>query len=77
MVRTVEKAGQKINLIIILCIVVITNMLMAIKIYASTTVVPSDNQYLELRATTITEVEGQGKQVIMELWGHDIEFKRI
>lgn len=76
MVQTVEKAGQKINLII-LCIVVITNMLMAINIYASTTIVPGDNQYLELKATTITEVEGQGKQVIMELWGYDIEFKRI
>ena len=76
MMRTVEKTGQKINLII-LCIVVITSMLMAINSYASTAIVPSDNQYLELRATTITDVEGQGKQVVMELWGHDIDFKRI
>ena len=52
-------------------------MLMAINSYASTAIVPSDNQYLELRATTITDVEGQGKQVVMELWGHDIDFKRI
>ena len=76
MVRAVEKTGQKINLII-LCIVVITNMLMIIKSYASTAIVPSDNQYLELRANTITEIEGQGKQVVMELWGNDIDFKRI
>jgi hypothetical protein len=44
----------------------------------STNVVePLDNQYLEMRAVTITNVEGQNKQVIFELWGNNIEFKRI
>ncbi len=37
----------------------------------------SEQQYFELNATTINDVEGQNKQVIMELWGYDVEFKRI
>ena len=39
--------------------------------------VPEDNQYFELRAVEVKAVEGQNKQVIMELWGNNIEFKRI
>ena len=41
------------------------------------TIEPSENQYFELRATQIKQVAGQNKQVIFELWGNDIEFKRI
>ncbi len=44
---------------------------------ASTIIEPGENQYLELKATSIKDVEGQNKQVIMELWGYDIDFKRI
>lgn len=36
---------------------------------------PSSDQYFELRGTTITEVTGQNKQLIMELWGYNIDFK--
>lgn len=38
---------------------------------------PTDNQFLELRAVTVKDVAGQNKQVMMELWGNNIEFKRI
>lgn len=38
---------------------------------------PTEDQYFELRAVEIKEIEGQNKQVIMELWGNNIEFKRI
>lgn len=44
---------------------------------ASIEIMPEDNQYLELKATTIIEREDNSKQVIMELWGHEIDFKRI
>lgn len=40
-------------------------------------VIPTDEQYLELRAVSVTDVPGQNKQVIMELWGNNVEFKRI
>ena len=39
-------------------------------------VTPAENQYLELRAVSVKEIEGQNKQVIMELWGNNVEFKR-
>lgn len=41
----------------------------------SISVTPTENQYLELRATTINTMDNQDKQIIFELWGHDIEFK--
>lgn len=41
------------------------------------TLTPSDEQYFELKAVEIKDVDGQEKQVIMELWGHNLEFKRI
>ena len=43
----------------------------------TTYVTPEDNQYFELRATEVKDVDGQNQQVIMELWGNNIEFKRI
>ncbi len=49
------------------------------KVQAATTqeIEPNKNQYFKMRATDINEIKGQGKQVIMELWGYDIDFKRI
>lgn len=37
--------------------------------------VPTDDQYFELRAVEVKEVAGQNKQVIMELWGNNLEAK--
>ncbi|MCI8518753.1 MAG: hypothetical protein HFJ51_01090 [Clostridia bacterium] len=34
-------------------------------------------EHFELRAVDIKETEGGNRQLIMELWGNDIEFKRI
>lgn len=65
-----------INLILVITVLLFAVIPTNISI-ASTEVTPTDNQYLELRATTIKEVEGQNKQVIMELWGHEINFKRF
>ena len=42
-----------------------------------TCLTPDANQYFELRAVEVKEVENQNKQLIMELWGNNIEFKRI
>ena len=40
-------------------------------------ITPEENQYLELRAVEVKEVAGQNKQVMMELWGNNLDFKRI
>ena len=39
--------------------------------------VPTDTQFLEMRATTISEMADGTKQLIMEFWGHDLIFQRI
>ena len=41
------------------------------------TITPTENQYLEMRATEIKEVEGKNRQVTFELWGYDVEFKGV
>lgn len=64
------------NFIIIATIIVLFFINCAI-VEAATIIEPADNQYFELKATTITDVAGQNKQVIMELWGYEIDFKRI
>lgn len=39
--------------------------------------VPTDDQYLELKVVQVKDVTGQNKQVVMQLWGHNLEFRRI
>lgn len=76
-----QNKNAKHNLIktIFVCIMVI--VLSATIVMATETddtcLVPADNQYFELRAVQVKDVEGQNKQLIMELWGNNIEFKRI
>ena len=74
-----KKSSLIFNKIIALCILIV--FALATAILASDTgmniIEPEDNQYFELRAVKIKDVEGQNKQVIMELWGNNIEFKRI
>ena len=72
-----ETSKRKINLIALIVITVMFLTMSIITLQASTEVQPEDNQYLEMRATTITDIDGQGKQLIMELWGHEIDFKRF
>ena len=69
-----ENLLKKLTAVILILVMMFINM--AIVVEAST-IEPTDDQYLELKATNITEVEGKYKQVIMELWGHEIDFKRI
>ena len=69
-----ENLLKKLTAVILILVMMFINM--AIVVEAST-IEPTDDQYLELKATNITEVEGKNKQVIMELWGHEIVFKRI
>lgn len=67
---------KKFAIAIYICIVLMflsTSIVMALDTIG---VEPTDNQYFELRAVEVKTVEGQNKQVIMELWGHYIEFKR-
>ena len=46
-----------------------------VSIAESKLVEPTEDQFFELRAVKVTNVESKDKQVIFELWAHEIEFK--
>lgn len=46
-----------------------------VSIAESKLVEPTENQFFELRAVKVTNIEGKDKQVIFELWAREIEFK--
>lgn len=46
-----------------------------VSIAESKLVKPTEDQFFELRAVKVTNIEGKDKQVIFELWAHEIEFK--
>lgn len=46
-----------------------------VSIAESKLVEPTENQFFELRAVKVTNIEGKDKQVIFELWAHEIEFR--
>ncbi len=71
--KTKQKETTKIITTIIIATIIILNTIYTQA--ASISVTPTENQYLELRATTINTMDNQDKQIIFELWGHDIEFK--
>ena len=73
-----EKSNKISTKVIYICIILLligSSIVMAS--IPTTRVNPTENQYFELRAVNVENVEGQNKQVIMELWGHDIEFKGL
>lgn len=81
-----KETVRKINfIIVIMCIVmllvnpylVFAQEVDIVEDIETTELQPTDNQFLELRAVSINKIEGKNKQLIMELWGNELEFKRI
>lgn len=46
-----------------------------VSIAESKLVEPTEDQFFELRAVKVTNIESKDKQVIFELWAHEIEFR--
>ena len=69
---------KAILIVIIYLVSLFWNIALAFKsniVYAASNEVilePAENQYFEMRAVEVKEVENQNKQVIMELWGNNI-----
>jgi len=76
--RKIEDNLLKKSIIIVWIILLIFSMLGIIVEASSTiTIEPAENQYFEFRAAKINNIGEDNKQVIMELWGHNIDFKRV
>lgn len=69
------KSNGKVTKIILTAMLAITGAVGFASAGTEKILKPEDNQYLELKATSITENEEGNKQLIMELWGHNLEFK--
>lgn len=72
-----KRKKHKAMLLAIILTIMIPIVGISIYSHADTTKIltPNENQYLELKATSILEKEDGKKQLIMELWGHNLEFK--
>ena len=78
-IAKVDKKRTKVKFAIIMLIIIAIIININIFAMASEVIVktPNENQFLELRGVEVKEVEGQNKQLTMELWTNSIEFERI
>lgn len=75
--KQLEAHKSRKKLLIFVCSTILLLVTLVPSFAASANIIiPEENQYFELRAVEVKDVEGN-KQVIMELWGHEIDFKRI
>ncbi|MCI9038770.1 MAG: hypothetical protein HFJ29_02645 [Clostridia bacterium] len=74
----VKKRKRRIVIAVLICIfLLLGNVATIFAANDENLLVPTDDQYLELKAVQVKDVTGQNKQVIMQLWGHNLEFRRI
>ena len=74
----VKKRKRRIVIAVLICIfLLLGNVATILAANDVDLLTPTDDQYLELKAVQAKDVTGQNKQVIMQLWGHNLEFRRI
>lgn len=76
--QTQRKIMNKLNSVLEVILIVLMILFVAgtNKVYAeTTTILPTEDQYLELRAVEVRNVSGQNQQVVMELWSHNLDYK--
>lgn len=69
-----QKVSKKM-IAIIINLIILCICFCNVSIAESKLVEPTENQFFELRAVKVTNIEGKDKQVIFELWAHEIKFK--
>lgn len=60
---------------LIVAIIFLISIIIKTNIVQATTLKPSNNQCIEMRAVEVKEVKDNEKQLIFELWANDIDFK--
>lgn len=74
----VRKRKRRIVIAVLICIfLLLGNVATILAANDENLLTPTDDQYLELKAVQAKDVTGQNKQVILQLWGHNLEFRRI
>ncbi len=73
--KWLEKNNKKLLIILnIINVLLVVNIGILLAV-SNNIIEPEENQYLELRAVEIKEVNGKNKQLIMELWANNIDLK--
>ena len=78
--KTVNEQNNKVNKFnmqlskILIVILIIAMCIAIVKPVQAATLTPNGSQYIEMRAKDINDVNN-GKQLVFELWAHDIDFK--
>ena len=74
----VKKRKRRIVIAVLICIfLLLGNVATILAANDENLLVPTDDQYLELKVVQVKDVTGQNKQVVMKLLGHNLEFMRI
>ena len=72
-----KEIKAKLIIAVLLVLIIIININVFVMASDVTVKTPNENQFLELRAVEVKNVEGKNKQLTMELWTNSIEFERI
>ena len=72
----VHKSSKKLTIFLCSVILLLVTLVPSLAT-AENRLTPEESQYFELRAVEVKDIDGQNKQVVMQLWGHEIDFKRI
>lgn len=68
------KIIQKLLIIMLLIFISLAN---CSNVFAVTNLVNSEDQYMELKVVSVEDVEGEDKQVTLEWWSHNLNFKAV
>lgn len=72
-----KRTNVKFAIIPLIIVAIIANINIFVMASEVTVKTPNENQFLELRAVEVKDIEGKNKQLTMELWTNSIEFERI
>jgi len=72
-----KRTNVKFAIIPLIIVAIIANINIFAMASEVTVKTPNENQFLELRAVEVKDIEGKNKQLTMELWTNSIEFERI
>lgn len=79
-VKTIKKQNNKENKFnmqlfkILIVFLIVATCIIMVKPVQAATLTPNGSQYIEMRAKDINDVNNE-KQLVFELWAHDIDFK--
>lgn len=73
----IKKMSKRNSILLVILGMLLGCIMYVTVVQASEVIEPTSDQYLELRAVQVIENEDGNNQLIMELWGNELEFKGV